>query len=108
MKIFLSHNMSDLTKEEVMKIREEAIKTIQYYYGTDIDIIDNYNHTNVPKNAGRLWHLGTSITQLDSADAIYFCEPYANSRGCEIERYIANLYNLKVLNKEIAIMGKEK
>ena len=57
MKISLSHAMSLLTQDEVLSIREKAIKKLKEKYGNEIEIIDNYYHENVPENAGQLWHL---------------------------------------------------
>lgn len=108
MKIFLSHNMTGLSESEVMKIRNSAIKLLTEKYGNDIEIIDNYHHYNAPKNAGRLWHLGTSISQLDEADAIYFCEGNSDSNGCLIELLIAKFYNLRILNSEMVKMIKHE
>ena len=97
MKVFLSHMMSGLAEEDVMKIRRDAECYLREKYG-DIEIIDNYHHKNVPEDAGRLWHLGASIQQLEQADAIYFCEGFTNTNGCEVESLICKLYDLKVIN----------
>ena len=87
MKVFLSHPMSGLSESEVMNIRNEAVKLLTEKYG-EIKIIDNYHHNNVvPENAGRLWHLGTSIRQMEEADAIYFCNNHKN--------YLMFLYNYR-------------
>ena len=91
--------MSGLEESVVMDIRQKAIEYLAQYYA-EIEIIDNYNHDDVPENAGRLWHLGTSIKQLEEADAIYFCDE-ATANGCKVEMLIAYLYNLRVLNREV-------
>lgn len=106
MKVFLSHRMSGLTELEVMKIRNSAIKLLTEKYG-EIEVIDNYHHENAPKNAGRVWHLGISISQLDEADAIYFCDD-SNSSGCLVEMLVAKLYNIRVLNSEMLKMVNPK
>ena len=97
MRVFLSHEMSGLSEEKVIEIRKEATEYLKSKYG-DIEIIDNYHHADVPENAGRLWHLGTSIRQMEEADAIYFIEGHwKRANGCFIERQICNLYGLKVI-----------
>lgn len=53
MKVFLSHQMSGLSKEEVMEIRNTALNNLQNKFGA-IELIDNYHHEDVPKEAGRL------------------------------------------------------
>lgn len=106
MKVFLSHAMSGLDESKVMKIRNDAIQKLTDRYG-EIEVIDNYHHENVPENAGRLWHLGTSIKQLEEADAIYFCDNSYNSNGCVVETVIAILYHIRILNREFENFNKD-
>ena len=94
MKIFLSHAMSKLMEDEVLSIREKAIKKLKEIYGNDIEIIENYYHENAPKEAGQLWHLGRSIQQMEEADLIVFIENHGYSRGCLIEKFIVSIYSL--------------
>ena len=96
MKVFLSHPMSGLSQTDVLHIRLQAYDHLQEKYG-DIELIDNYNHENVPEDAGRLWHLGASIQQMGQADAIYFCPGWMSANGCQIEHEICKLYELRVL-----------
>lgn len=97
MEVFLSHPMHGLTDEEVMEIRSAAYRYLKRVYGDDIRLIDNYRHSDAPENAGRLWHLGCSIQQMEKADAIYFCPGWETARGCRIEERIAREYGLRVL-----------
>lgn len=96
MKVFLSHRMSGLSEEEVMHIRQKAIDYLTDKYGK-IEVIDNYHHDNALENAGRIWHLGISISQMDEADVIYFCPGWEIANGCIIEREICKLYNLVII-----------
>lgn len=93
MKVFLSHQMSGLSEAEVMEIRNTALNNLQNKFG-DVELIDNYHHEDVPKEAGRLWHLGTSIRMMEQADLIYFCSGWKNAKGCLIERQICDIYGL--------------
>lgn len=97
MKIFLSHKMNGLSEKEVMKLRKDAEDYLKSKYGDNIELIDNYNHENVPEHAGRLWHLGISITQMEEADAVYFYRGWESANGCRIERMICELYGLKII-----------
>lgn len=102
MSVFLSHSMSGLSEKKVDQIRKNAMKKVEEIYkdsGITIEFIDNFHHEDAPLNAGRLWHLGRSIQQMEDADAIYFCENHMFGKGCVIERMIAELYHLKILNK---------
>ena len=96
MKVFLSHPMNGLSESEIMSIRDSAYTYLQAVYG-NIKIIDNLHLYEAPKGAGRLWHLGRSIQQLEEADAIYFCGDWEDARGCCVEEMAARYYGLKVL-----------
>lgn len=101
-KIFLSHAMSGLTEAEVIVIRQEAEKEIQvinekHHLWDRYEIIDNYHHDEIPQDAGRLVHLGRSIQQLDGIDYMYICKE-SNSNGCLVEKYIAAIYEIPILN----------
>ena len=89
--------MSGISEDEVIKIRNDALQYLTGKYGS-VEIIDNYNHENVPENAGRLWHLGTSIRQMEEADAVYFCDGNIDTNGCKVERLIVRLYGIKVIS----------
>lgn len=97
LKVFLSHPMSGLTDEQVYAIRNQAMLELAQMYG-EIEIIDNYNHENVPPNAGRLWHLGVCIQQMEQADGVYFCGDWHLAKGCMIEREICTRYGILILN----------
>ena len=100
MKIFISQKMSGLTEEEVLSNRNKALAYLKYTYpDAKFTVIDNYHHNEAPENAGRLWHLGRSIQQMEEADAIYFYRDRGEeANGVLIERLIAKLYKLKVLD----------
>ena len=108
MKVFLSHKMHGLTEAEVMEIRNQALEKLMKEQGDneEIEIIDNYHHENVPLNAGRLWHLGTSIRQMEEADAIYFCGDPSEAKGSLIEFMIATVYHLRILNAKFDVLKK--
>ncbi len=96
MKVMLSHPMSGMSESDVMKLRKMMTEYLKARYGK-IEIIDNYHHKNVPENAGRLWHLGTSIRMMEEADAIFFCPGWQSAKGCKIEYAICKLYNLNII-----------
>lgn len=100
MKVFISHNMSGLTDDKVKEIRGKAKKQIESYFGysTDVEIIDNYTHSDAPENASRLWHLGKSIQQMAEADVVYFIPDNSDSQGCKVEKLICELYGIHILN----------
>lgn len=97
MMVFLSHKMNGLTEEEVYEIRNNALNYLTKKYGHNICVLDNYHHYDVPKGAGRIWHLGESIKMMERADAVYFCPGWEEAKGCKIEYEICKTYNLKIL-----------
>ena len=107
MKVFISQPMSGLTEEEVMVVKQTALDFLSGVYG-EITTVDNYNHIDVPENAGSIWHLGTSIRQMEECDAIYFVDGWETARGCCIEYFICKYYNLRVLNSEIDDVRKDQ
>lgn len=101
MKVFLSHQMTGLSEAKVMEIRNAALENLRNRFGA-VELIDNYRHENVPDNAGRIWHLGTSIRMMEQADLIYFCAGWKEAKGCLIERQICDIYGLNYeIEKEI-------
>lgn len=95
-KIFISQPMRGRTDEEVTKERNEAIKYLEGIYG-EVEILENYFHEGLPKDAHPLKYLGRSIALMADADAVYFCGPDHQARGCMVERLICHLYNVTVI-----------
>lgn len=94
MKIFISHPMTGLTKEEILDLREKACLYIKNNYN-DYTIIDSYNEdfqdTNTP-----LLALAECIKLLNEADLVIFITysnvSYKDSKGCQVEELICKLY----------------
>ena len=98
MKVFISQAMHGKTEEEVMERRKEIIKDLQERYkNRKLEVIDNYTHPDAPEDAGRLWHLGRSIQQMEDADLIVFDRDWYKSNGCQAEYEICKIYNLKMV-----------
>ena len=100
LKIFIAQKMSNLSKTNVMMERKIVEDDLRKLYPTvEFEIIDNYSHPEAPKDAGRLWHLGKSIQQLEEADYIVFannCWLYA--KGCFIEKIVSKVYGIPTIN----------
>lgn len=96
--VFLSHPMSSLTDEQVQMERDIMINNINEALSyMDITYIDNYHHDGAPEDPNKLWHLGASIQQLGDADCIFF-HRLAGAKGVKVEKVIAELYEIPVLN----------
>ena len=102
LKIFIAQKMNNKTETNVMMERRSIIQDLKkIFFDMDIEIIDNYHHPEAPQNAGRLWHLGKSIQQLEEADYIVFANKcWLYSKGCFIEKVISKVYGIKTINIE--------
>ena len=101
MTIFISHPITELSNEEINKIRSEAIKEIDNIIGEDniYTIIDQRFLDNVPEDADYVWYLAEDLKILDKADAVYFAKGYKKSKGCLLEYSYCNIYGKKIINK---------
>ena len=99
-KVFLVHDMNGYDKCDIELIRSAMKREVTKIANDENwipEFIDNYNHENVPDDAGRLWHLGESIKLLDKADYIVIPKAMSVNNGCIIEQIIARFYNLNII-----------
>ena len=93
MKVFLSHQMTNLNPKYIFELREEAKRRVrEEYEGEQISFVDDYINDIVPKNANKLWHLEYTIHKLQEADMIVFVEPYIKNAECIVVNEIAQNY----------------
>ncbi len=60
-KIFISQPMKDLTDDEILRNRENAVKKLEkFMMGEEFEIIDSF-FQNAPHDAKPLWFLGKSL-----------------------------------------------
>lgn len=92
-------------KEDTVYNRNyEAIEYIKknypnYDYISPIDLnhIDNEalgNHLELDRTA---FYMGRDIEQVILCDAILMCEGWENSKGCNVEKFTAEVYNKSVI-----------
>lgn len=93
-KVFISQPMNGLSKEEIMRRRENAIEKLNKYLGDDIEILDTYISAEETKDfkIPAIAYLGKSIEILANADIAYFMEGWIKARGCSIEHSVAVSY----------------
>ena len=73
-KIFISQPMADLTNEEILKRREEAVKKLEGSMdGEEFIVIDSF-FEKAPTYAKPLWFLGKSLELLSDADYVLFLD----------------------------------
>ena len=92
-KLFISQPMRGKTDEEILAVREKAIKSAEKQVGEPVEVIDSF-FQSAPADARPLWFLGKSLGLLSTADVAYFAEGWKEFRGCKIEHTCAVEYNI--------------
>lgn len=95
-KLFISQPMRGKTDEEILAVREKAIKSAERNFGEKFEVIDSF-FQNAPAGARPLWYLGKSIELLSTADVAYFAKGWEEARGCRIENLCAIEYGITVI-----------
>lgn len=99
--IMISQPMKDLSSDKIIKIRENAIHTLETF---GYDVIDNFftddgfitedtKHTPVA-------YLAKSLDVMSKCDAVYFVKGWETARGCKIEHEIAKAYGLAIIYED--------
>ena len=100
-KLFISQPMRGKTDEEILAVREKAIKSAKNYLKEcgeedEIEVIDSF-FQNAPAKARPLWFLAKSLELLSTADVAYFAKGWEDARGCRIENECAIEYGIDVI-----------
>lgn len=95
-KLFISQPMNGKTDEEILKVREKAIKSAEDKLGEKVEVIDSF-FQNAPHDAKPLWFLGKSLELLSNADVVYFARGWEEARGCKIEHQCAVEYGVDLI-----------
>lgn len=95
-KLFISQPMRGKTDEEILAVREKAIKSAEEKLGEPVEVIDSF-FQSAPADAKPLWFLGKSLELLSTADVAYFAEGWQEARGCKIENICAVEYDIDVI-----------
>lgn len=106
MKAMLSQPMYGKTDEEIMKVREKAVKTLtEKGYEVVNALFDGEYYTDkAMKERGvvqiPLCFLGATFEKMSLCHAVYFCKGWQNARGCRIEHDAAVAYGLDIIYEE--------
>ncbi len=92
-KLFISQPMRGKTGEEILAVREKAIRSAEKMLGEPVEVIDSF-FQSAPADARPLWFLGKSLELLSTADVAFFAEGWNEFRGCKIEHTCAVEYNI--------------
>lgn len=95
-KLFISQPMRGKTDEEILAVREKAIKSAEKQVGEPVEVIDSF-FQSAPVDAKPLWYTGESIKLLAEADVVYFVKGWDEFRGCRIENTCAIEYGIDTI-----------
>lgn len=95
-KLFISQPMNGKTNDEILSVREKAIKSAERELGEPVEVIDSF-FKDAPHEARPLWFLGKSLELLSTADVVYFANGWENARGCRIENQCAIEYGIDLI-----------
>lgn len=95
----ISQPMAGKTPEEIVKVRDKAIK---YLEKSGFEVVDTYfpndsKYLTVDILSKPLFCLGKSLMYMSYCDAVYFCKGWDKTRGCILEHKAAEAYGLKLL-----------
>lgn len=98
MKVMISLPMNgrktDEIKERIKKLKEKFAK----YH---IEVVDSFltEEANTNLRNQSVFYLGRTIQNfLSDVDAVYFDDGWEKARGCKIERYICEEYDIMILD----------
>lgn len=96
MKIYISLPITGREKEA--REKADRVKTMLSKMGhAPINPFEIY----VGPNATEGQYMGADITALiDFADAIFLCKGWKESKGCQVEAKVAEVYNKKIIFEE--------
>jgi len=103
LKAMLSQPMAGLTDEEIVEIREKAIKklTADGYEVINTLFIDEWYGKEQMTARGvvqiPVCFIGKSIENMSLCHAVYFVKGWEKARGCKIEHEVAKEYNLEII-----------
>lgn len=100
-KAMLSQPMAGKTPEEIVEVRDKAIK---YLEKSGFQVVDTYfpndlKYLTVDILSKPLFLLGKSLMYMSYCDAVYFCKGWDKTRGCRIEHDAAVAYGLEVIEE---------
>ena len=92
-KLFISQPMRGKTDEEILAVREKAIRSAEKMLGEPVEVIDSF-FQSAPVGEKPLWFIGKSLEFLSDADIAYFAKDWQKARGCKIEHERAVEYGI--------------
>lgn len=105
MKVMISQPMKNREEDDILAERKVIIEKFKNMH---IDVIDTFYKDEIPEdyNVG-VYFLGKSIQDMAKVDALFMCKGWRASRGCRIERQVAQDYGIKILYEDFFINKPE-
>lgn len=106
MKVMISQPMINRNPEDIL---EERKNIVNKFNNMHIEVIDTFYTEDISEecNNDGVYLLGKSIKDMSKADALFMCEGWKHSRGCRIERQVAQEYGIKILYEDFFINKPE-
>lgn len=105
-KAMLSQPMNGKTDEEIVQVRNRAIKALMnrgYEVVNTLFTDEFYSNENMKKRGVvqiPLCFLAKSLENMSLCHAAYFCEGWEKARGCRIEHDAAKAYGLEIIYED--------
>ena len=107
MKIFISQPMTGLDEEDILFTRAKEKAKARLMFGDDVEFAPSYTsdvtRMRVEQHSKRademnwdIYWLVDSLRFMCTCDALWLVEGQENSKGCQTEREIAEMYGLDV------------
>ena len=99
MKVMISQPMRGRTEEEIKKERELVVKQLE---SEGHEVVDTIFNLEVPKGYDKaIYYLSKSIEVISQVDAVVFMPGWNLTRGCAIEKSVAELYGKYIKYVEV-------
>ena len=95
MKAMLSQPMAGKTDDEIRAERDSLKRNLE---SRGFEVVDTLFELDVPPSEAPLRYMAKSIEAMAGCDVVVFAPGWQRARGCLVERVVASLYGLEVLD----------
>lgn len=107
-KLFISCPMEGRTEENIRASREKMHRIAEIVFGEELEVIPSYvEDSPLHDTREAVWYLGRSIQFMSKADYFIGLEFSDYWYGCEIERRVASMYNIKRFLVDIRLIAPD-
>ena len=105
-KVFIAQPMTGVREKEIEEIRKRITEQVKELFGEDVIILDQFHveddHDDIERVSGQsygpgIYRLGRSLQIMAEADLVIFAGNSSQSKGCEVEKVICKVYNIKTM-----------